>query len=90
MLREIHIWLWGMVAELEYKLYPWQTSTPPPWAAERYGIDTSTFHDDHTFDNDSLHYDWLKSHDDKLNRLQEEMIHVQGQLNKIQSNDSSL
>ena len=67
MLSQFRIWLWGMVAELEYKLYPWKTSTPPAWAAERYGADTNTIHDDHEFNYESLHYDWLKSHDDKIN-----------------------
>ena len=28
----------------------------------------------------NLHYDWLKSHDEKINRLQEEIIHVQKQI----------
>ena len=29
MIRDIHIWLWGMVAELEHVLYPWKTKSPP-------------------------------------------------------------
>ena len=39
MIRDIHIWLWGMVAELEHVLYPWKTKSPPNWAVERYGLD---------------------------------------------------
>jgi|TARA_E500000318_G_scaffold103260_1_gene108156 hypothetical protein len=87
MLSQFRIWLWGMVAELEYKLYPWKTSTPPAWAAERYGADTNTIHDNHEFNYESLHYDWLKSHDDKINRLQDEMIWVQKEIIKLQEHD---
>ncbi len=36
MIRSIHIWLWGIVSELEYKLYPWKTDTPPEWVEDRY------------------------------------------------------
>ncbi len=83
MIRELQISLWSWVAELEYRLYPWKTSTPPAWAVERYNID-STFSDDHDLDNDSLHYDWLKSHDDKINRLQTEMIWVRDEIHKLE------
>lgn len=83
MIRELQISLWSWVAELEYRLYPWKTSTPPAWAVERYNID-STFNDDHDLDNDSLHYDWLKSHDDKINRLQTEMIWVRDEIHKLE------
>ena len=31
---------------------------------------------------EQLNYDWIKSHDEKINRLQNEMIWVQAQLTK--------
>jgi hypothetical protein len=40
MFNKLRIWLWGLSAELEYKLYPWKKSTPPQWAKERYMIDS--------------------------------------------------
>jgi len=83
MLRELHVTLWSWVAELEYRLYPWKSSTPPAWAEEQYGADTSVVYDDHKFNNDSLHYDWLKVHDDKIGRLQEEMIWTQNEIHKL-------
>jgi hypothetical protein len=85
MIKEIQIVLWGWVSELEYRLYPWKTSTPPSWAVERYNIDAGIINDDHVFDNDSLHYDWLKSHDDKINRLQDEMIWVRDEIHKLEN-----
>ena len=83
MIKEIQIVLWGWISELEYRLYPWKTSTPPSWAGERYNIDADIISDDHVFDNDSLHYDWLKSHDDKINRLQTEMIWARDEIHKL-------
>jgi|TARA_Y100000385_G_C12935391_1_gene568646 hypothetical protein len=83
MIKEIQIVLWGWISELEYRLYPWKTSTPPSWAVERYNIDADIISDDHVFDNDSLHYDWLKSHDDKINRLQTEMIWARDEIHKL-------
>jgi hypothetical protein len=41
MIRNIRIWLWGIVAELEYRLYPWSTRDVPQWAVERYNLDNS-------------------------------------------------
>lgn len=83
MFNELRIWLWGLSSELEYKLYPWKTSTPPQWAKERYMIDNGEIFNDHKFNDNDLHYDWLKSHDDKLDRLQNEMVYVYEQLNLL-------
>tara|TARA_R110002074_G_scaffold308951_1_gene479707 strand:+ start:521 stop:784 length:264 start_codon:yes stop_codon:yes gene_type:complete len=83
MFNGLRIWLWGLSAELEYKLYPWKTSTPPQWVKERYMIDDGAIFNDHEFDDNDLHYDWLKSHDDKIDRLQNEMVYVYEQLNLL-------
>jgi len=74
-IRSIRIWLWGIVSELEYQLYPWQTDQPPKWVEEKYTPPPdyeSNFNDD-----------WLKSHDDKISRLQSEMIWVQQEIHKL-------
>jgi len=75
MIRTVRIWLWGLVAELEYQLYPWKTDQPPKWVEEKYTPPPdyeSNFNDD-----------WLKSHDDKISRLQSEMIWVQQEIHKL-------
>ena len=77
-----------MIAELEHILYPWKTSTPPSWAAERYGVGTDTFYDDHNFDND-LHFDWLKSHDEKLNKLEENIILAFDEIHKLKTDSET-
>ena len=54
MIHSLRVWLWGIVAELEYQLYPWKTSTPPEWVRPEHKIEenyTQNFNDD-----------WLKSH----------------------------
>ena len=81
MIRKFHIWLWGVVMELEDMLYPWKTSTPPSWAIERYNLPD---HYDDELD-EIIYKQWIKAHDEKIGRLQSEMILVQNQLHKLQS-----
>ena len=62
-------------------LYPWKTSTPPSRAIERHNL--ADHYDD---DMDEILYrEWIKAHDEKIGRLQSEMILVQNQLHKLQS-----
>ena len=79
MIRSFQIWLWGIVMELEYQLYPWKTSNPPSWAVERYNLDHGIT-DDYE---DHMHYGWLKSHDDKSDRIQKEMIYALDEIRKL-------
>ena len=80
MIRKFHIWLWGVVMEIEDMLYPWKTSTPPSWAIGKYNLP------DHYDELDEIIYkQWIKAHDEKIGRLQSEMILVQNQLHKFQS-----
>ena len=79
MVRTIRIWLWTICMELEYKLYPWKTDTAPECAVERYNLDHEILdeYEDH------IHYNWIKSHDEKINRLQSEMIYVLSEIKKL-------
>ena len=81
MIRKFHIWLWGVVMEIEDILYPWKTSQAPSWAIERYNLPD---HYDDELD-DIIYKQWIKAHDEKIGRLQSEMILVQNQLHKLQS-----
>ena len=76
MLFNLRVFLWTIVAELEYKLYPWTEEKPPEGVAQRYNLPESTF-------DQNLHYDWLKSHDDKIARLQTEMIWITQEIHKL-------
>ena len=80
MFRNFHVWLWSLIMELEYKLYPWKDNTPPEWAISRYNLDHEIVDE---YEN-HMYYTWIKSHDEKINRLQLEMLSVQKQLNEIE------
>ena len=80
MIHSIRVFLWGIVSELEYQLYPWKTKTPPSWAIERHNL--PNYRDDEL--DDILYREWVKAHDDKIGRLQTEMISVQNQIHKLQ------
>ena len=75
MIRSLRIWLWGIVAELEYQLYPWKTSDPPTSVAQKYNLDSDY--------SSNLNYDWLKAHDEKINKLEENMITVFKEIHKL-------
>ena len=76
MLFSLRVFLWSIVAELEYILYPWKDKDPPEETAQKYNLPNSSFEQ-------NLNYDWLKSHDEKIGRLQEEMIWVQKEIHKL-------
>ena len=81
MIRRFHIWLWGVVCELEDILYPWKTSTPPSWAIERHNL--PDHHEDEL--NEIIYKEWIRAHDEKIGRLQSEMITVQREIHKLKS-----
>ena len=76
MLFNLRVFLWTIVAELEYHLYPWKEEKPPEDIIQRYNIPDNTI-------DDNLQYDWIQSHDQKIARLQEEMIWVQKEVHKL-------
>ena len=80
-MRDIQIYIWSLVMDLEDWLYPWKTKNPPQWAIERYNLP-----DHYDDDLDEIIYkQWIKAHDEKIGRLQSEMILVQNQLHKLRS-----
>ena len=80
MIRKFHIWLWGFVMEIEDTLYPWKTSTPPSWAVERHNFPD---HSDDELD-EIIYKEWIRSHDQKINKLEENMILAFKQIHKLQ------
>ena len=70
-----------MVCELEDILYPWKTSTPPSWAIERPNL---PYHHEDELD-EIIYKEWIRAHDDKIGRLQSEMITVQREIHKLKS-----
>jgi len=72
----LRVFLWTIVAELEYILYPWKKENPPEEISQKYNLPTTNVDQNFT-------YDWLKSHDEKISRLQKEIIWVQEQIHKL-------
>ena len=68
--------------ELEYNLYPWKDKSPPEWAVKRYNLDHGII-DEYEY---HIQYNWIKSNDEKINRLQSEMIYVLSEIKKINEN----
>ena len=82
MIRNIRVWLWGIVAELEYQLYPWSTSDVPQWAVERYNLDDGVMSEL----DEIIYKEWIKAHSEKIDRLQKEMQQVQREIYTLQVN----
>ena len=76
MLFRLRVFLWTIAAELEYHLYPWKEENPPEDTIQKYNLPESSYEK-------NLHYDWIQSHDQKISRLQEEMIWVQKEIHKL-------
>ena len=76
MIHSIRVWLWGIVSELEYHLYPWKTINPPQCVIDKYNLVEPNFEK-------NFNDDWLKSHEDKISRLQKEMIWVTQEIHKL-------
>lgn len=74
MLRNIQIFLWEIVSFLEDKLYPYTDN----------GDYYIKIKDDNTGE-EYLIIDWIKSHNQKIDRLQDEMVYVKDQIRKFQN-----
>jgi hypothetical protein len=78
MIRKIRILLWQIVSDLEQRLYPFENEN----------------HDDYyyTVKNDEtgekyMIIEWIKSFDERIIRLQDEMIYVKNELRHVKKDD---
>jgi uncharacterized protein (DUF433 family) len=76
MLFNLRVFLWTIIAELEYILYPWKEENPPEDIAQKYNLSNTNLEQ-------NLNYDWLKSHDEKIERIQEEIIWIKNEIHKL-------
>jgi hypothetical protein len=81
-IESIQIKLWEIFAELEYISYPWKTISPPQWAVERYSLNQQN----EDILDDGYYYDWIKSHDEKINKLQEDIIYIFAKIEELKKN----
>jgi hypothetical protein len=82
MIRSIRVWLWSLVAEMEYALYPWKKKNPPQWAVDRYKLDSGMMED---IDNEYLYFDWLKSQEQKIQKIEENIIFIIKELRELKN-----
>lgn len=69
--------MWGIAVELEYLLYPYENDTEDDYYIKVKNDETGEKY---------FVLDWIKSHNDKIDRLQDEMIWVKHKINEISKN----
>ena len=79
MIRHLRILLWQIVSELEQRLYPYEK--------EDTGDYYYTVKNDETGENYMI-IEWIKSFDERIIRLQDEMMLVQSQLRNLKTNEN--
>jgi hypothetical protein len=77
-MRKLRIWLWQIVSDLEAKLYPYDQE------------DNNDFY--YTIKNDEtgeqyMIIEWIRSFDERIVRLQDEMIWVKNEIMRMKEND---
>jgi hypothetical protein len=83
-LFELRVVLWGIVADLEYKIYPWKTSTPPPWAVERYGLDDNIKSPEDIDTEYEMYFDWLKCQEQKIQEIEKDIINLNNRVRTLE------
>jgi len=81
-MRQIHIYLWSIVMDLEDWLYPWKKDTPPSWAIDRFNLDSGLVED---IDNETFYFDWLKAQEQKIQQLEKNIISLSDQIQNIRT-----
>lgn len=79
MIRKIRIFLWAIVSEWEYKLYPWKSEQPPSWAISRYNIDHGIVDE---YEN-SIYFGWIKSLEEKMSGIDDRLEHLKNEVDGI-------
>lgn len=84
-LFELRVILWGIVADLEDFLYPWKTSTPPPWAVERYRLDNFIRSPEDIDAEHEMYFDWLKCQEQKIQEIEKDVINLNKRVSKLEN-----
>ena len=71
--------MWQIVSDLEHRLYPYEK--------EDSGDFYYTVKNEETGENYMI-IEWIKSFDERIQRLQDEMLWVKSELNTIKKNDN--
>ena len=76
MIKRLRILLWQIVSDWEHRLYPYEKED----AGDYY----YTVKNDDTGENYMV-IEWIKSFDDRIQRLQDEMLYVQTEIREIKN-----
>ena len=80
-MRDIRIYIWSLVMDLEDWLYPWKTKNPPQWAVERYNLDSGLSRD---IDSNQFYFDWLKQQEQKIQKIEKNIIGIHKKLDSME------
>lgn len=80
-MRDIRVYIWSLVMDLEDWLYPWKTTNPPQWAVERYNLDSGLSRD---IDNNQFYFDWLKQQEQKIQKIEKNIIGIHKKLDSME------
>lgn len=78
MIRKLRILLWGIVSDLEQRLYPYNDQDRNDYLY--------TIKNDETGE-EYMIVEWIKSFDERIQRLQEEMLWAQSEIRRLDKND---
>jgi len=75
-IKRLRILLWQIVSDWEYRLYPYEKEDAGDYYYTVKNDDTGE-----TF----MVIEWIKSFDDRIQRLQDEMLYVKSQIREIKN-----
>jgi hypothetical protein len=78
MIRKIRIFLWKIIADIEQRLYPYEYEDNHDYYY--------TVKNDETGE-EYMVIEWIKSFDERIVKLQDEMIYVQNEIRRMSRND---
>lgn len=78
MLRSIRILIWQIVSDLEQRLYPYEKEDKNDYYYTVKNEDTGESY---------MIIEWIKSFDERIIRLQDEMMYVQSKIRNLKNDD---
>jgi hypothetical protein len=78
MIRKLRIFLWNIVSELESRLYPYESEDNQDYYY--------TVKNDETGESYMI-IEWIKSFDERIIKLQEDMIWAQSEIRRLSNDD---
>ena len=78
MIRRFRILLWQIISDWEHRLYPYENEDSNDYYYTVKNDDTGESY---------MIIEWIKSFDDRIQRLQDEMIYVQSQIRELKNDN---